>query len=400
MPCALRTAASGERIPVTTVAKTIVDIAGSLSIDELARACHEAGVRYGTSPAAVMEVLERRPNAPGAGKLRRVLSGDERVTLSKLEKRFLARLSDAGLPLPETNRRAGGRPRRLPLARAAAHGGARQLPLPRLPPRLGERSPSRARGIRPRRRLPALHLGRRRRATRSDARRARGAAWRPPSHRAVVGQHSGGTVPLGCRPWSRSSRRRSLLSAALVFLVQPMFAKFVLPLYGSTPAVWNTSLVFFQAALLAAYLYAHVSTQRLGVRRQAARPPRAGAAAAAGAARSRCRTASSRPARATPCCRCWACWRWRWGCRSSWSRPPRRCCSAGSPPPTTPPRPIRTSSTAPATSAASSACSATRCLMEPSLKLDDAGLGVVGRLSIARRALGRLCGSGAALARA
>src|SRR4051794_13237821 len=60
-----------------------------------------------------------------------------------------------------------------------------------------------------------------------------------------------------------------LLSAALVFLVQPMFAKFVLPLYGSTPAVWNTSLVFFQTALLLAYLYAHATTQRLGVRRQA-----------------------------------------------------------------------------------------------------------------------------------
>jgi spermidine synthase len=59
------------------------------------------------------------------------------------------------------------------------------------------------------------------------------------------------------------------LSAALVFLVQPMFAKFVLPLYGSTPAVWNTSLVFFQTVLLLAYLYAHASTRRLGVRRQA-----------------------------------------------------------------------------------------------------------------------------------
>ncbi len=60
-----------------------------------------------------------------------------------------------------------------------------------------------------------------------------------------------------------------VLSAALVFLVQPMLAKFVLPLYGSTPAVWNTALVFFQTALLAAYVYAHVSTTRLGVRRQA-----------------------------------------------------------------------------------------------------------------------------------
>ena len=58
------------------------------------------------------------------------------------------------------------------------------------------------------------------------------------------------------------------LSAGLTFLVQPMFAKFVLPLFGSTPAVWNTSMLFFQTALLAGYLYAHESTRRLGVRRQ------------------------------------------------------------------------------------------------------------------------------------
>ncbi len=60
------------------------------------------------------------------------------------------------------------------------------------------------------------------------------------------------------------------VSAALVFLIQPMFAKFILPLFGSTPSVWNASLVFFQTALLGAYLYAHESTRRLGVRRQAA----------------------------------------------------------------------------------------------------------------------------------
>jgi hypothetical protein len=60
------------------------------------------------------------------------------------------------------------------------------------------------------------------------------------------------------------------VSAGLTFLVQPMFAKFVLPLFGSTPAVWNTSMLFFQTALLAGYLYAHESTRRLGVRRQAA----------------------------------------------------------------------------------------------------------------------------------
>jgi hypothetical protein len=45
----------------------------------------------------------------GAKKLRRVLRGDEHVTLSVLERRFLALLRSAGLPLPVTNRPAGGR---------------------------------------------------------------------------------------------------------------------------------------------------------------------------------------------------------------------------------------------------------------------------------------------------
>jgi hypothetical protein len=59
------------------------------------------------------------------------------------------------------------------------------------------------------------------------------------------------------------------LSAALLFLVQPLVGKLLLPLAGGTPAVWNTCLVFFQALLLLGYLYAHRSTSRLGARRQA-----------------------------------------------------------------------------------------------------------------------------------
>jgi SAM-dependent methyltransferase len=58
-------------------------------------------------------------------------------------------------------------------------------------------------------------------------------------------------------------------SAMLLFLVQPMFAKMVLPLLGGTPAVWNTCMVFYQAALLAGYVYAHLSIRLLGPRRQA-----------------------------------------------------------------------------------------------------------------------------------
>jgi hypothetical protein len=59
------------------------------------------------------------------------------------------------------------------------------------------------------------------------------------------------------------------LSSALLFLIQPMFARMVLPLLGGTPAVWNTCMVFFQAALLAGYAYAHAVPAWLGIRRQA-----------------------------------------------------------------------------------------------------------------------------------
>ena len=47
------------------------------------------------------------------------------------------------------------------------------------------------------------------------------------------------------------------LSALLLFSVQPMFAKMALPALGGTPAVWAVSMCFFQAVLLAGYIYAH-----------------------------------------------------------------------------------------------------------------------------------------------
>ncbi|MDQ6749422.1 MAG: hypothetical protein M3Z33_01500, partial [Actinomycetota bacterium] len=59
-----------------------------------------------------------------------------------------------------------------------------------------------------------------------------------------------------------------LVSAALLFLLEPMVGKFVLPLLGSAPEVWPTTVLFFQAALLAGYAFAHL-TSRLPARRQA-----------------------------------------------------------------------------------------------------------------------------------
>jgi hypothetical protein len=96
-------------VPVTAVAATLVDLAATLTAADLARACHEAGVLHGTTPAAVEAALDQRPNARGAAKLRRIIRGEEPVTLSALERRFLALVRDAGLPAPKTNRAASGR---------------------------------------------------------------------------------------------------------------------------------------------------------------------------------------------------------------------------------------------------------------------------------------------------
>src|SRR6516162_3102541 len=56
------------------------------------------------------------------------------------------------------------------------------------------------------------------------------------------------------------------LSAALLFAVEPMFTKMVLPRLGGSPQVWSVAMVFFQTALLAGYAYAHLTTRYLSVR--------------------------------------------------------------------------------------------------------------------------------------
>lgn len=60
----------------------------------------------------------------------------------------------------------------------------------------------------------------------------------------------------------------AFLGSFLLFLVQPMVGKWLLPTFGGAPAVWTTSLVFFQGALLAGYLVAHLGLEHLSWRRQ------------------------------------------------------------------------------------------------------------------------------------
>src|SRR5919108_535244 len=72
-------------------------------------------------------------------------------------------------------------------------------------------------------------------------------------------------------PMQRAARTRLLLlttfiaavvlSASLLFMVQPMFTKLVLPRFGGAPSVWSVAIVFFQTALLAGYAYAHWLTR-------------------------------------------------------------------------------------------------------------------------------------------
>ena len=72
---------------------------------------------------------------------------------------------------------------------------------------------------------------------------------------------SAGHLP--CRPSGgpRLFAAAILLSAALLFGVQPMFTKMVPPQFGGAPAVWSVAIVFFQSALLAGYAYAHWLTR-------------------------------------------------------------------------------------------------------------------------------------------
>ncbi len=59
------------------------------------------------------------------------------------------------------------------------------------------------------------------------------------------------------------------VSAFLLFLIQPVIAKQILPWFGGSAAVWTTCLVFFQCALLAGYYYSDLTTRKLNVKQQA-----------------------------------------------------------------------------------------------------------------------------------
>lgn len=89
------------RIPVTIVPRVLLDIAPRTRPGDLARACHEAWVRHRTGARHIEACIERNPRKHGIRKLRAAMGAD--VTLSHLERGFVALLRRHGLALPRTN---------------------------------------------------------------------------------------------------------------------------------------------------------------------------------------------------------------------------------------------------------------------------------------------------------
>lgn len=100
-----------DGIPVTSVARTLLDVAVTVAPREFERAYEEADRRGRLSIAAVERLLERSPGHHGTGRFA-VLVGEERAavafTRSELEARFLALCRDSGLPRPLVNVRVAG----------------------------------------------------------------------------------------------------------------------------------------------------------------------------------------------------------------------------------------------------------------------------------------------------
>jgi hypothetical protein len=86
----------------------------------------------------------------------------------------------------------------------------------------------------------------------------------PPIPRLMILKGNEGRTVIACFVGA------AFLSSGLLFTLEPMVGKLMLPLLGGSPAVWNTCLLFFQAMLLAGYAYVHFGIRWLGIRRHAA----------------------------------------------------------------------------------------------------------------------------------
>jgi very-short-patch-repair endonuclease len=97
-------------IPITSPARTIVDLAAVVSVRDLERALAEAEARRLTRRSELVSLLARLPRRPGVAALRGLLEADAEPTLtrSEAEERLLALIRAAELPAPDVNVRIGG----------------------------------------------------------------------------------------------------------------------------------------------------------------------------------------------------------------------------------------------------------------------------------------------------
>src|SRR5215203_1214148 len=110
---------------------------------------------------------------------------------------------------------------------------------------------------------PTLH--------RSKPDRAKGTLVSRSSAEAVDGLRSATHASRCCsRPWRvmPAFALTIFTGAFLLFQVQPLIGKYILPWFGGGPGVWTTCMLFFQVLLLGGYAYAHFSSTRLTPRRQ------------------------------------------------------------------------------------------------------------------------------------
>lgn len=95
-----------DGIPVTTPARTLLDLASILNRSQLERAINEAEIRRLDGTLSLGEMVDRHPHQPGSANLRQVLAdgrGGERITRSELETEFLSFLDAYRLPRPRVN---------------------------------------------------------------------------------------------------------------------------------------------------------------------------------------------------------------------------------------------------------------------------------------------------------
>jgi very-short-patch-repair endonuclease len=97
-----------HNIPVTTLPRTLVDLAATLETRALTRALNEARIRHRLGDAALQRALTALPTRRGATKLRELLDPHDAPTRSALEDRFLELVTRNGLPRPEVNQRVAG----------------------------------------------------------------------------------------------------------------------------------------------------------------------------------------------------------------------------------------------------------------------------------------------------